>query len=51
MGNYSGDLGLDSKIDITFDGPGGYLRGKWVVIFSLQQYPFTLAGIRIYGSM
>ena len=50
LGNYSGDLGLDTKIDITYDGPGGYLRGKWVVIYSLQQYPFTLAGIRVYGS-
>ena len=50
LGNYSGDLGLDKKIDITYDGPGGYLRGKWVVIFSLQQHPLTLAGIRVYGS-
>ena len=50
LGNYSDDLGLDRKIDITYDGPSGYLRGKWVVIFSLQQYPVTLAGIRVYGS-
>ena len=49
LGEYTGDMPLDQKFDITYDS--GYLRGRWITILD-DQAPssLTVAEIRIYGS-
>ena len=49
LGEYTGDMPLDQKFDITYDS--GYLRGRWITILD-DQAPssLTVAEIRVYGS-
>ena len=49
LGEYTGEMPLDQKFDITYDS--GYLRGRWITILD-DQVPssLTVAEVRVYGS-
>ena len=46
LGEYTGTLPLDQKIEITHTG---YLRGRWITIVD-ETTPMTVAEVRVYGS-
>ena len=49
LGEYSGDMPVDQKFDITY--AAGYIRGRWITIVNDQpSSSLTVAEVRVYGS-
>ena len=48
LGNYSGKIPLNGKVDVTYEE--AYLRGRYVTIVNENRTPLSLQEVRVYGT-